>query len=390
MKKKLCFVVQRYGVEINGGAEAYTRIYAEKLAKIYDITVVTTCAIDYQEWNNHYKEEKSEINGVTVYRFKVDYPRDNKTFGEASAKIYNNHMHTKEEAYEWVNAQGPVSHKLIDFIKENKDNFEQFLFFTYLYYPSAMGLQYVKDKAILIPFCHDEPPVYLRCYDDLFTSPKGIIYNTEEEEEFVHKRFNNAEIPSIMTGIGLDIPPVDTLPDGRKRFDLDKPFILYMGRIDTSKGCHELFEYFINYKKRHNDDLQLVLMGNEVLKVPKHKDIISLGFVSEEEKYAVLKECDLLVLPSHFESLSIVVLEAFYFKKPVLVSGQCAVLKGHCTKSNAGLYFYGNEDFNECLSLLESSKPLRDAMGEKGSEYVHTHYKWDIIIKNMTEFLDNL
>ena len=50
MKKKLCFVVQRYGVEINGGAEAYTRIYAEKLAKIYDVTAVSTCALDYQEW----------------------------------------------------------------------------------------------------------------------------------------------------------------------------------------------------------------------------------------------------------------------------------------------------------------------------------------------------
>ena len=54
MKKKLCFVVQRYGVEINGGAEAYTRIYAEKLAKIYDVTAVSTCALDYQEWNNHW------------------------------------------------------------------------------------------------------------------------------------------------------------------------------------------------------------------------------------------------------------------------------------------------------------------------------------------------
>lgn len=390
MKKKLCFVVQRYGVEINGGAEAYTRIYAEKLAKIYDVTALSTCALDYQEWNNHYEEGKTEINGVTVYRFKVDYQRDNSTFGEVTAKIFGNPNHTKKEAYDWVAAQGPVSTGLIDFIKENKDNYDLFLFFTYLYYPSVMGMEWVKDKAVLVPFCHDEPPVYLKCFDDLFNAPKAIIYNTEEEESFVHKRFNNDSIPSILTGIGLDIPPIDTLPDGRKRFNLNKPFILYMGRIDPAKGCSELFEYFLQYKKNHKDDLQLVLMGNELIPVPKNKDIISLGFVSEEEKYAVLKDAEMLVLPSHFESLSIVVLEAFAFKKPVLVSGHCAVLKGHCTKSNGGLYFYGSEDFNECLSLLNSSKELRDAMGEKGLQYVNSRYQWDIILKKMTEFIDSL
>lgn len=390
MKKKLCFVVQRYGVEINGGAEAYTRIYAEKLAQTYDVTAVSTCALDYQEWKNHYDEGKTEINGVTVYRFKVDYQRDNMTFGDVTVKIFNNPLHKKKEAYDWVKAQGPVSTGLVKFIEDNRDNYDLFLFFTYLYYPSVFGIESVKDKAILIPFCHDEPPVYLKCFDDLFNAPKGIIYNTEEEEDFVHKRFNNSEIPSVLTGIGLDIPPLISLPDGRKSFNLDKPFILYMGRIDPAKGCSELFQYFQEYKKKHNNNLQLVLMGNELIPVPKSKDIISLGFVSEEEKYAVLRECDMLVLPSHFESLSIVVLEAFAFKKPVLVSGHCAVLKGHCTKSNAGLYFYGSEDFNECLSLLESSKELRDAMGEKGLDYVNSRYQWDIILKNMTEFIDNL
>ena len=390
MKKKLCFVVQRYGVEINGGAEAYTRIYAEKLAQIYDVTAVSTCALDYQEWKNYYPEGMCEINGVTVRRFKVDYQRDNSTFGEVTGKIFNNPNHTVQQAYDWVKAQGPVSEGAIEFIKENKDNYDLFLFFTYLYYPTVFGIDAVKDKAILCPFCHDEPPVYLKCFDELFNAPKAIIYNTEEEEEFVHKRFKNDKIPSILTGIGLDIPPLDTLPDGKKQFKLNKPFILYMGRIDPAKGCSELFEYFLDYKKKYNTDIQLVLMGNELIPIPKHKDIISLGFVSEEEKYAVLRECDALVLPSHFESLSIVVLEAFAFKKPVLVSGHCAVLKGHCTKSNGGLYFYGNEDFAMCLDLLSNSKDLRDAMGVNGSKYVDERYQWDIIMDKMTNFIDEM
>lgn len=388
MKKKICFVIQRYGVEINGGAEAYTRIYAEKLADVYDVTVLASCALDYQEWKNHYPEGECRINGVTVHRFSVERQRDNATFGELTQKILNNPNHSPREAYEWIKAQGPLCPGLIDFIKQHEQDFELFLFFTYLYYPTVFGLKYARDKAVLVPFCHDEPYVYLHCFDELFNLPRGIIYNTEEEEEFVHRRFGNQAIPSILTGIGLDIPPLSALPDGRERFRLKKPFILYMGRVDSAKGCSELFEYFLEYKTRFNNDLQLVLMGNAVIPIPRHKDIVSLGFVSEEEKYAVLRECDALVLPSHFESLSIVVLEAFAFKKPVLVSGHCAVLKGHCTKSNAGLYFYGSEDFALCLDLLFGSGALRDAMGEKGAKYVDERYQWEIIMDKMTKFIE--
>lgn len=390
MKKKICLVVQRYGVEINGGAEAYTRIYAEKLTEYYDVTVLSTCALDYQEWNNHYDEGKCDINGVHVHRFRVDYPRDNTTFGAVTQGIYNNPSHTREQAYDWIKAQGPVSEGLISYLKAHTEDYDLFLFYTYLYYPTVMGITSVRKKSVLVPFCHDEPPVYLKCFDDVFSCPDGIVFNTEEEEEFVHKRFGNEKIPSVLTGIGLDIPPLETLPDGRKKFGLSKPFILYMGRIDPAKGCSELFEYFREYKKEHDGDLQLVLMGNELIPVPKHKDIISLGFVSEEEKYAVLRECEALVLPSHFESLSIVVLEAFAFRKPVLVSGHCAVLKGHCTKSNGGLYFYGNEDFKECLSLLHGNETLRTAMGLKGEQYVNERYQWDRILERLTAFIDSL
>ena len=84
------------------------------------------------------------------------------------------------------------------------------------------------------------------------------------------------------------------------------------------------------------------------------------------------------------------VLEAFEFKKPVLVSGHCAVLKGHCEKSNGGLYFYGVEDFCECLNLLMKYKDLRNAMGNNGKDYVDKNYQWDIIIDKFKYFIDNM
>lgn len=389
MKKKICCVVQRYGLEINGGAEDYTRIYCEKLSTFYDVTAVATTALDYQNWENHYPAGMCEINGVKVYRFPVERPRDPE-FAAKTISIVNNPYHTLQESLDWVESQGPYSPGLVEFIESNRENFQLFLFFTYLYYPTVMGLETVKEKAVLVPFCHDEPYIQLKCFNQLFTSPKALIFNTEEEREFVRNRFDNRMIPNILTGIGLDIPPLDTLPQARERFQLDRPYILYMGRIDESKGCHELFKYFLEYKMRTGNDLQLVLLGKPVMEIPKRRDIKSLGFLTAEEKYAVLREAELLVLPSHFESLSIVVLEAFQFKKPVLVSGHCQVLKGHCTKSNAGLYFYGAPDFHDCLDLLISNPPLREAMGNNGYKYVQERYQWEGILERLHTFLDQL
>lgn len=40
-------------------------------------------------------------------------------------------------------------------------------------------------------------------------------------------------------------------------------------------------------KKHPQSELELVLMGKPALKIPKHRDIISLDFVSNELKFAV-------------------------------------------------------------------------------------------------------
>ena len=52
MKKKICFVVQRYGLEVNGGAELLCRQFAEIMADDYDVSVFTTKAVSYVTWAN--------------------------------------------------------------------------------------------------------------------------------------------------------------------------------------------------------------------------------------------------------------------------------------------------------------------------------------------------
>ncbi len=388
MKEKILLVNQRYGLEVNGGSELLCRQLAELFTERYEVEVVTTCALDYQKWENYYKPGVEVLNGVTVRRFAVEAFRKQESFDAICRKVLGNPEHTMEEAKEWVRAQGPVCDAAVQFIIERHKEYKAVLFTTYLYYLSAMGLQKKMDNAYLMPTAHDEPPVYVKFYQKVFRNPVGMVYNTIEEKEFVEKQFQVQDIPSIITGAGVELPDMENLPDVRVKFGLDTDYILYIGRIDVGKNCHRLFEYFMQYKKRNVNNLRLVLAGKPVIPIPDSTDIVSVGFVSDEEKFALIEECRALVLASEFESLSMVVLESMALEKPVLLNGKCAVLKGHCTKSNAGLYFTDFPEFEAALNYLLLHPQICEKMGKNGKKYVDGNYQWPVILKKFYDLFD--
>ena len=73
---KVAVVVQRYGADLNGGAELHARYVAEHLARHVEIEVLTTCATDYISWHNEFNPGVEEVNGVQVRRFPVSRERN--------------------------------------------------------------------------------------------------------------------------------------------------------------------------------------------------------------------------------------------------------------------------------------------------------------------------
>lgn len=388
--KKIAFVVQRYGVEVNGGAELQCRQLAEHMSRYYSTEVITTKAIDYVTWKDEYSQDVEQLNGVTVRRFSVKEPRNSSKFNKLSATVLQcNSSHEKEE--EWMRRQGPDSPELIDFLRNHKDDYDAFIFCTYLYYTTYFGLKEVQDKAILIPDAHDERPIYLGIFESMFRLPQAIFYNSKEEKRFVEKQFPVKDIPNNggFGGVGIELPSDISAQRFKEKYKLDI-FLLYIGRIEENKGCRQLFDFFEEYKRRNGGALKLVLMGKEVMPVPKRDDIISLGFVSEEDKFDGLAACKMLVLPSLFESLSIVVLEAMKSGKPVLVQEKCEVVKGHCVRSNGGLYYRNYLEFESCVNYLLEHKDIAAAMGENGRKYVEENYCWDTIEKRLAELIEKI
>ena len=373
---------------MNGGAELLCRWIAEHMSKHYDVEVITTCAIDYITWKNEYKSGKDVVNGITVFRFPVDKPRNMQEFNTFFKKILEN-KHSARDELKWMKLQGPYSSKLLNFIKNNKNKYDFFIFFTYLYCTTFFGMPLVKDKAILVPTAHDEPPIYLSIFNSLFKLPKAIIYSTEEEKRFVNSKFQNQNIPDEIIGVGIDVPEKIYADDFKKKFNVNN-FLIYVGRIDESKGCKELFEYFMKYKEEEQLDIKLVLIGKPVMEIPIHQDIIQLGFVSEQDKFNAIKAARLLIMPSKYESLSMVIMEAWLSNTAVLVNGNCEVLKGHSVKSNGGLYYKDYEEFKECLHLLLKNSRLRERLGENGMRYVKENYRWNVVERKYLRLLEGL
>lgn len=387
--KKIAFVNQRYGLEVNGGSEYYTRLIAEHLTSCYEVHVITTKALDYMTWKDYYTESEEVIHDVYVHRFPVDHPRNQSTFDEINAKMLTSTEHTIEDEKRWVEEQGPVSSKLVQYIVENKDNFELFFFVTYLYYTTSVGLPGVAEKAVLIPTAHDEPYIHFSMFKDIFSAPQGFVFLTDEEQNLVHHLFGNENILYDTMAVGIDVPEHIDAQEFTQKIKCDN-YIIYVGRIDEGKGCHWMFRYFKEYKRRNNSSLKLVLMGKSVIPVPDDPDIINMGFVSEEDKYNGIAGATALILPSKYESLSISALEALSIKTPVIMNGECEVLKGHCIKSNAGLYYKGYFEFEACLQYMENHPDVWKQMGENGKRYVDSYYKWDVIISKFDQMINEI
>ncbi len=385
-KQKIAFIVQRCGREVNGGAEAHCLTMAAKMKELWDVEILTTCAVDYITWADYYPEGVENIDGVPVRRFHTDSQRVKEEFDTYSEYIRHNIASvTGEECEKWMKLQGPVSTDLLNYIKTNKDNYDGFIFFTYLYCTTYYGLPQVAGKAYLVPTAHDEWPIYLPIWDEFFKKPRAFIFNTSEEKTFLEKRFPSVTFNGEIAGVGVDTPEDISEQRFREKYGIDSPYMLYIGRIEESKGCKELFDYFIRYKKEESHDIKLVLAGKSVMNIPENPDIIAPGFIDEKTKFDAIKGCEFLINPSPHESLSIVLLEAWSLNRPVLVTEKCNVLVEQCRRSNGGLWYRDYDEFKACIEYLLKNKNI----ASKSEKFVKEHYAWEVIKKKYENILIN-
>jgi glycosyltransferase involved in cell wall biosynthesis len=386
---KLAVVVQRYGQAINGGAELHARYIAEHLARHAQVEVLTTCATDYVTWRNELGPGVESVNGVTVRRFRVKRERDPRVFGRRSGRVFE-HRHSLGDELDWLDAEGPTSTALVDYIGKHATDYDFCLFFSYRYYHAYHGARAAASRAILVPTAERDSAIGLSIFPPLFRSVRALMYNSPEERAMINAVSDNQQVPGVVVGIGSDVPHNPQPGRFRQKHNVRGPFAVYVGRIDQNKGCKELFEFFQGYLRDPGGTLTLVLIGKELLPIPQHPRIRHLGFIEDADKFDAMAAADLLIMPSYFESLSMVALEAWALGKPVLANGKCDVLKGQCIRSNAGLYYESYAEFYETLRAIEQNRWLAGALGRNGRQFFREHYDWPVIERKYLDMFARL
>jgi len=354
---RVAVVVQRCHEDIVGGSETLAWHYAQLLSGAYQVDLLTTTAVETSQWANTLPAGTETKDNVRVVRFPVTIGRSGywSNLHRRLVEEYGPIVPTRNDEVpqlqwsialqeDFIRHQGPYSEPLLRYLNENWRDYRAVIFITYLYPTTYFGLQQVPaGRALFAPTLHDELPAYLPAYKYAARRARELVWLTAAEQRVGRKLWGDLPGRVVAMAIETEVREPQWAPE---------PYLLYCGRVDPNKGCRELFEYFITFKKTHPGNLRLVITGKDDIPVPVHEDIEFRGFVTVEEKFRLMAGALMFVTPSPNESFSIVTLEAMAQNTPVLVNGASAVLVDHANDSGAGRVY------NDYLTFAQAVEEL--------------------------------
>jgi glycosyltransferase involved in cell wall biosynthesis len=383
---KLACVIHRYGADITGGAESHCRGVAQHLAERHEVTVLTSCASDYATWRNTYPPGDSMDGPVRVRRFRVSRRRRLHRFRELSDLVFSGGA-TLDEQRQWFEENGPFVPDLLHYLAASGRDYDRVIFFSYRYYPTFFGLEIVADRALLVPTAEEDPLIRAPILSSFFAQPRGYLFNTPEEAAIICRHLEGPGPPSRTVGVGVDPQPTPPDPALLAGLGIERPYVLYLGRIEPNKGCDTLLRYFARYAREVAHPVPLVMAGPIFMTIPVHPLVKALGVVSDRAREALLAYSRALIAPSPYESLSMALLEAWNHATPALVNGRCAALKGQVTRADGGLYYATVGEFVEGLNVLVERDDVAARLGQQGLSYVDREYRWPLVMEKIEGML---
>jgi len=378
---RIAVVVQRFAPAIVGGAEAHARAFVQALQPWFDVTVLTSCAIDAGTWAMHFEPGVEHADGVTVKRFahpprnaggRAKVPLAHKLrflLRRPAAPIVGDDV---TDGHEFLRRQGPACAGLVDELRGG--GYDAAVFFTALYFPTAEGLPAWGPRSVLIPTLHDEKPMWLPWFRRVFAAAGVVLWNTAAEQRLA-RRLYGADAPEgevVGAAVQVGAPGAAQIEDVRQRYRLPPRYLVYVGRIEKGKGCAELLAAWNGIEC---GGAALVFVGKGSLPIAEGPTVRVTGFVPEADRDALVAGAAALVMPSRYESLSLVLLEALALGVPVLVNAGCEPLADHARASGAGELYRGRAALRAGLArALTRPDAERERLGELGRRYVQRHY----------------
>ena len=395
--KPVAFVIPWFGESLKGGAEQLAWQVSNRLAaRGHSIEVLTTCCASFlDDWSQNNLPHGLEKNGnLVIRRFKVD-KRDSAAFNTANSlglavppeKLKPGVNPFPIGRGEQFAAENINSFALEKYLQRNVNRYNSFIFLPYLYGVILHGLPKVADKSWLQPCLHDEVYAYLPAVEICMRKCKGILYNSLGEEKLAHFLYG----PGIMrkgqvVGVGVENLGMDynQLPHEVSGHKLkSEPYILCLGRRDATKNTRMLVDAYQNFRNRYPDSaLKLILAGPGEEKFGLSENgVHDLGLVSEKYKEALIANCTALFQPSRNESYSRVIMEAWFYQKPVAAHGECLATAMAVSAAKGGLLAQNPDEWSSLFSVFaDMDESQRQEIGSNGREYARQFAEWDAVI----------
>lgn len=388
---RILYVCQRYGELIVGGSETACHMFAEELsARGHDVHVLTSTALEYTTWLDHFPAGDSTVNGVAIHRLHVRTPRTPEVFGPMHEWMVHGPKPVPTfQQRRWADLTGPNVSGLEEWLHANATSFDVVIFMTYMYTTTTRGLAAIAGRVptVLQPTAHDEPAIWIPLFEAVLRMPDAYLYFTPDERAVLERRLRRPTVGSVV-GIGIDDHPLADPALFRAAYGLGAdPYLLYVGRVDSGKGTTEAARFFAAYQHRNPSDLKLVIAGQMISEMPDHPDIVYTGFLAEPMKRSAMAGSLALLQPSYYESFSIVLCESWVQRRPALVQGRCEVLDGQVRRAGGGLPYVGFASFEASLDLLRSNRAMGDSMGASGQRFVQQRYSWNEVIHGVEEVI---
>jgi glycosyltransferase involved in cell wall biosynthesis len=184
--------------------------------------------------------------------------------------------------------------------------------------------------------------------------------------------------------------------DSNVKCKVEKPYLLFIGRLEERKNIVGIIRAFKLLKEKYKIPHKLVLAGNfgygeeriieEIKNVNYANDILIPGYISEEEKWKLLKDADVFLFPTFYEGFGLPVLEAQSVGVPVVAGNNSSITE---VANESALIVNPNspEEIANSAHKLISDKILRDDIISRGYNNVK-RFNWEKCAQEISKLIN--
>ena len=236
-----------------------------------------------------------------------------------------------------------------------------------------------------------------------FKHARLVICVSQHVCDVVQERFKlpDDRLAVIHHGIGSSFVPMNidaATTQVAERYGIIKPFVLYAGKIVSSKNIERLVEAFLDFRRSCGVDIQLVLAGKtysrmgqipeKLWQTAETEGVVRIGHVPHSDLPFLYCAARVFAFPSLWEGFGLPIVEAMACGVPVVTSNNSCL---HEIAGDAALLVdpYSTGEIRDALVRLFFDEPLRAELREKGLRRA-ANFNWNQTAKQTLAAYDRV